>query len=189
LAPHTEKPPVWPKTVLSAGSGRSGRQAERRGDYYLTWVYHLLRLALACLFMYAGAVKLLDPKAFAHAIAQYDLVPEGLLPLVAIGLPALELLAGLGLVLEVRGSLAVIIMLLGMFLAALGYAIRANLDIDCGCFTAADLEGIKSVTAAFWRDVIMVGVTLFLGWRQRRRAPHRLWIEKLKIRLKGEVIR
>ena len=65
---------------------------------HLTWAYHCLRLTLAGVFIYAGFIKLLDPRAFAHAIAQYDLVPEALLPLVAIGLPALELLAGLGLI-------------------------------------------------------------------------------------------
>ncbi len=89
----------------------------------LTWLYHFLRLSLACIFIYAGFIKLLDPRAFAHAIAQYDLVPEGLLPLVAVGLPALELLAGLGLIGEVRGSLTVIAILLLIFLVILGYAV------------------------------------------------------------------
>jgi uncharacterized membrane protein YphA (DoxX/SURF4 family) len=150
-------------------------------------VYHCLRLALAGVFIYAGLIKLLEPRAFAHVIAQYDLVPEGLLPAMAIGLPVLELLAGLGLILEIRGSLTTITVLLLMFLVILAYALCQNLDIDCGCFTIEELEGIHSVKTAFWRDLIMLGTTPFLYWRRRQRAPHRLWIGKLKLRLKGEV--
>jgi len=152
----------------------------------LTWLYHFLRLALAGIFIYAGVIKLLDPKAFAHAIAQYDLVPEGLLPLVATGLPALEVLAGLGLILEVRGSLTITAVLLLVFLLILGYAVSQNLDIDCGCFTADELDAQHNVTTAFWRDLMMIGATLFLYWRRRSRAPQGLWIRRLTLRLKGE---
>lgn len=152
----------------------------------LTWLYHFLRLALAGIFIYAGVIKLLGPKAFAHAMAQYDLLPEGLLPLVAIGLPALEVLAGIGLILEVRSSLGIIFVLLLMFLVILGYAVWQNLDIDCGCFTADELDAQHSVTIAFWRDLMMIGAALFLYWRRRSRTPQNLWIRKLTIRLKGE---
>ena len=140
----------------------------------LTWLYHVLRLGLACIFIYAGLIKLLDPRAFAHAIAQYDLIPETLLPLVAVGLPALELLAGVGLIFEVRGSLTIIALLLLIFLAILGYAVWHNLDIDCGCFTADELDAQHRVKTAFWRDLSMIGATLFLYWRRRSRAPQKL---------------
>jgi uncharacterized membrane protein YphA (DoxX/SURF4 family) len=161
-----------------------------RWDYGITGIYHVLRLPLAGVFIYAGVIKLLDPRVFAHAIAQYDLVPEGLLPLIAIGLPALELLAGLGLILEVRGSLTTVVSLLLVFLVLLGYAIWANLDIDCGCFTPAELDAQHSLQTAFWRDLMMIGATVFLYRRRRSRAPQDLWtqklIQKFKIRLKGE---
>jgi uncharacterized membrane protein YphA (DoxX/SURF4 family) len=139
----------------------------------LTWLYHFLRLGLACIFIYAGFVKLLDPRAFAQAIAQYELIPETLLPLVAVGLPALELLAGVGLIFEVRGSLTIIALLLLIFLVILGYAIWHNLDIDCGCFTADELDAQHGLVTAFRRDLIMIGATLFLYWRRRSRAPYR----------------
>ena len=180
------KPKTGRKTALAGAFSRSRSQSGRGGDDYVTWIYHGLRLALAGVFIYAGFVKLLDPRTFAHAIAQYDLVPEGLLPLVAIALPGLELLAGLGLILEVRGSLTVIGILLLIFLVILGYAVWQNLDIDCGCFTGDELDAQKSVKTALWRDLIMIGVTLFLyRWRQSR-SPQSLWIRKLRVRLKGE---
>jgi uncharacterized membrane protein YphA (DoxX/SURF4 family) len=165
------KPTTSQEIPGAASSGRSRPHPDRSGPVALTWLYHFLRLGLACIFMYAGFVKLLDPLAFAHAIARYDLVPEGLLPLVAVGLPALELLAGAGLIFEVRGSLTIIALLLLMFLVILGYAIWQNLDIDCGCFTLVELEAQDGLVTAFRRDLVMIGATLFLYWRRRSRAP------------------
>jgi uncharacterized membrane protein YphA (DoxX/SURF4 family) len=181
------KPTTSQEISVAGNSGRARPLPDSGWEAGLTWLYHFLRLGLACVFIYAGLIKLLDPRAFAHAIAQYDLIPDGLLPLAAVGLPALELLAGLGLIVEIRGSLALVALLLLIFLAILGYAIRHNLDIDCGCFTAEDLAGQEGLKMAFRRDLMMIGVTLFLYWRRQSRAPQNLWIGKLKIMLKGEV--
>jgi hypothetical protein len=179
------KPKTCQELSVVDNSVRSRPNPDPRWEVGLTWLYHFLRLGLACLFIYVGFIKLLDPRAFAHAIAQYDLLPEGLLPLVAVGLPALELLAGVGLSFEVRGSLTLIAILLLIFLVILGYAVWHNLDIDCGCFTVEDLAGQEGIKTAFRRDLIMIGATLFLYWRRRSRAPQRLWIGKLKKLLKG----
>ena len=181
------KPNTSQEISVAGNSGRARPLPDSGWQVGLTWLYHFLRLGLACVFIYAGLIKLLDPRAFAHAIAQYDLIPDGLLPLVAVGLPALELLAGLGLIVEIRGSLTLIAVLLLIFLVVLGYAIWHNLDIDCGCFTAEDLAGQEGLKMAFRRDLMMIGVTLFLYWRRQSRAPQSLWIRKLKIMFKGEV--
>jgi uncharacterized membrane protein YphA (DoxX/SURF4 family) len=180
------KPTTSQEIPLAGNSRRPRPHPDRGGPVALTWLYHILRLGLAGIFIYAGFIKLLDPLAFAHAIAQYDLIPAGLLPLVAVGLPALELLAGVGLSCEVRGSLTIIALLLLIFLVILGYAVWHNLDIDCGCFTLDELAAQDGVVTAFRRDLIMIGATLFLYWRRRSRAPQDLWIEKLKILRKGE---
>ena len=57
------------------------------------WPYRVVRFVLGAVFIYAGFIKLIDPKAFASVIFQYDLVPDSLLAPVAIGLPAIEFLA------------------------------------------------------------------------------------------------
>jgi len=137
-------------------------------DYLCACLYHLLRLALGCLFVYAGLIKLLDPKAFAHAIAQFDLAPDQVLPVLAVGLPALELLAGAGLIFEVRGSLGVITGLLSLFLLALSYAAWMEMDIDCGCFTVEEVNAQTSVKTALVRDLFMAAALGFLFWWRRR---------------------
>jgi uncharacterized protein YjeT (DUF2065 family) len=137
-------------------------------EYFCVCLYHLLRLALGCLFVYAGLIKLLDPRAFAHAIAQFDLAPDQLLPVLAVGLPALELLAGVGLMFEVRGSLGVISGLLGLFLLALSYGVWMEMDIDCGCFTVEEVNAQTSVKTALVRDLFMAAALGFLFWWRRR---------------------
>jgi uncharacterized membrane protein YphA (DoxX/SURF4 family) len=156
------------KAVSTALKAASGSPAGL--NYFYAGLYHLLRLGLGGLFVYAGVIKLLDPRAFARAMAQFDLAPEPLLPLLAVGLPLLEVLAGAGLILEIRGSLATIAGLLGMFLLALGYAVWMEMDIDCGCFTAAELAAQSSVRQALVRDLVMAGTVVFLFWRRQTGA-------------------
>ncbi|MCX5830172.1 MAG: DoxX family membrane protein [Deltaproteobacteria bacterium] len=104
------------------------------------WPYRIVRLALAALFIYGGVTKLFDPKAFAATISAYDLVPEALLPVVAIGLPLIETIAGLALVFDRPWGLHLITGLLALFVFVLGYGILGDLNVDCGCFGADDLK-------------------------------------------------
>lgn len=124
------------------------------------WLYRGVRIALAALFVYGGALKLLDPHAFARTISAYDLVPELLLPVVAIGLPIVELLAGLALIFDMRGSLATIAGLFALFLAVLGYGVLQNIDVDCGCFGAEDLQKQEGLRVAFYRDLAIAGIVI-----------------------------
>ena len=122
----------------------------------------IIRLVIGSVFIYAGFIKLIDPKAFAKIISQYDIVPDILLPAVAIGLPAAEFLAGLGLVLNIRGSLAVIFNLLVIFIMILGYGIFNNMDIDCGCFSTEEINARNSLKQALFRDLFMIVAACYL---------------------------
>ena len=128
----------------------------------LPWVYLILRLGLAFLFIYAGITKLMDPKAFARVISPYGLVPDFLLPVVAVGLPLLETLAGVALAFDVKGSLAVISGLLAMFAFVLWYGALRDLSIDCGCFGHEEIASQGNLRKAFHRDLGLMGVVLFL---------------------------
>jgi uncharacterized membrane protein YphA (DoxX/SURF4 family) len=135
------------------------------------WVYRAARILLECIFIYAGGSKLISPRAFARTISGWGLVPDDLLVPVAIGLPALELLAGLGLVFDIRGSLKVISGLILLFLALLGYGIMNNLNVDCGCFSVEELHAQSSLRIAFYRDMGLMGIVSYLfmwRWFQKR---------------------
>ncbi len=148
--------------------------------------YITVRLILGSVFAYAGFVKLLDPKAFASIISQYGLVPQSLLVFVAIGLPLIELLAGLGLIFNIRGSLTAIFGLLVMFIFVLWYGILRDLNIDCGCFTVEELKGINSLKQAFYRDIIMIIGILYLFIYKRikieKREIHFPFLNKFNFR-------
>ncbi len=141
--------------------------------------YITVRLILGSVFAYAGFVKLLDPKAFASIISQYGLVPQSLLVLI-------ELLAGLGLIFNIRGSLTAIFGLLVMFIFVLWYGILRDLNIDCGCFTVEELKGINSLKQAFYRDIIMIIGILYLFIYKRikieKREIHFPFLNKFNFR-------
>lgn len=136
--------------------------------------YKLCRWGLAGVFIYAGALKLLEPRTFAVLMDAYGIVPGPLLMPMAVGLPALEVIAGIGLLLDIRGSLSIISCLLGLFILILGFGIRMGLDVDCGCFGPEDpeAEAFHGLRAALYRDLVMAaGIVFVYAWR-RYRAIH-----------------
>ncbi len=91
---------------------------------------------LGGLFIYAGAMKMLDPVQFAHDIDNYKILPWSAGVGLAFYLPWLEMIAGLLLILRVlyRGSLGILIALTSVFIVATIAAKVRGLDITCGCF-------------------------------------------------------
>lgn len=144
------------------------------------WLYRLLRWFLGCIFVYSGITKLFAPITFAVLIDAYGLVPEPLLMPVALIIPLLEVLAGVGLIIDLRGSLAVITGLLLLFVAILGFGIRMGLDVDCGCFGPEDPEAkaFHGLRTALYRDIAMLVMVAFLYWWRghAKMAPIRLSI-------------
>lgn len=137
------------------------------------WLYRGLRYGLAAAFIYAGAIKLGAPREFAKVISGYGLAPEVLLPALSYALPALELAAGIGLLFDIKGSLAAIAGMTVFFMGVLTYGIRLGLDVDCGCYGAHDLEAeaYAGLKTALIRDAFMLmGVASLYVWRSWRRV-------------------
>ncbi len=135
------------------------------------WPYRIISIALAGLFIYGGVVKLFAPKAFAAIISTYNLVPEILLPVVAIGLPLIETGAGLGLIFNKSWALHLVTGLLAMFIFVLGYGVLGELNVDCGCFSAEESHTQAGLRKAFYRDLILLGLVapyLYLSRRAQK---------------------
>ena len=140
-------------------------------DLITRWIYRITRWGLALIFIYAGGLKLINPQAFAVIIEAYGLIPESWVLPVAVLLPLAEVVAGIGLIFDIRGSLGAIAGLLVLFMAILGYGMWMGLDVDCGCFGPEDPEGqaYASIRPAFYRDAaMMAGVICLYIWRIRR---------------------
>ena len=134
-------------------------------------LYHIGRLGIGTLFIYAGSLKLSDSAVFAALIDAFGIVPEGLLGPVSVLLPVLELLAGVALLFDLEGSLSIITGLLILFTAILGYGIWMGLDVDCGCFGPQEPEAkaFQGLRTSIYRDLAMLaGVVYLYVWRRKR---------------------
>jgi uncharacterized membrane protein YphA (DoxX/SURF4 family) len=179
-------PPVSPHEVSAPSSARSASESRRpvplarrvRDALFSVFAYRLLRWLLAGVFIGAGSLKLADPVSFAVIVDAFGILPPGLLMPAAILLPLLEVIAGIGLIFDLRGSLATLAGLLALFLLVLGYGLHMGLDVDCGCFGPHDPEGAAyaSIRPAFYRDLAMAaGVVYLYLWRWvRDRSPRPL---------------
>ncbi len=153
--------------------------------------YLPLRWILGSVFLYSGAVKLISPLTFAVLIDAYGLVPQMLLMPVAVLLPVLEVIAGIGLMADIQGSLTVIAGLLLLFVAILGTAIHMGLDVDCGCFGPDDPEAdaFHDLRPAIYRDLAMLAAVAWLYvWRHHAHIRPRK-LKGLMQRFPGRVFR
>lgn len=140
-----------------------------RGIFASAKSYLAVRFLLGFVFLYAGVTKLSDPEGFASIIGSFGLVPEEWNVLIAIILPVVEIMLAIGLLLDVRGALTGILVLILFFLSVLFYGIRLGLDIDCGCFGPEEDPEVYTygdLRLSLVRDVLMlIGVIYLYWWR------------------------
>ncbi|MDP6168667.1 MAG: MauE/DoxX family redox-associated membrane protein [Candidatus Marinimicrobia bacterium] len=109
----------------------------------------IIRFLLGAIFIYASYDKILDPAKFARDISNYHIIPFGLENTIAIILPWLELIIGLGIVFGVCIDANVFISggLLISFIILILQAILRGFDIECGC-------GLKDGDMVGWSKII-----------------------------------
>lgn len=132
-------------------------------------LYHLCRLLLGGIFLYAGVVKADDVVAFARSVANYQILPYSWNYLAAATLPYVEVVAGLLLLAnrKVRPAALVLGALTAVFMLALSSVMARGLDIDCGCFRPG-AEGHTSAGVALLRDAGIMALVV-LTYRLRGR--------------------
>ena len=110
-----------------------------------------VRLVVGGIFIYASLYKIIDPGTFAKSIWYYHLVPGSLINLMALILPWVELLCGIGLIVGVfyEGSVVLVNVMTMMFVFVLSTTIVRGIDIECGCFKAA-----KAATESAWKTLV-----------------------------------
>ncbi|MFO7749757.1 MAG: MauE/DoxX family redox-associated membrane protein [Desulfobacteraceae bacterium] len=151
---------------MSPGFGNTGKNQSKKNDLIITkGAYHLMRLLLGGVFIYASYDKILHPEAFAEAVYNYQILPDGLVNLTALMLPWLELLLGLFLIAGIwlPGVTLISTVLLGVFISALVFNQVRGLDIHCGCFSTDTSEG-PAGTLTIMRDLFFLCVSIFLVW-------------------------
>ena len=96
----------------------------------------IVDLIVAGVFIYAGAIKALDPVQFASDIDNYKIFPWPVSVALAFYLPWLEIFCGFALVVRLlyRGALSILTTLILTFTLMTIAAKVRGLDITCGCF-------------------------------------------------------
>jgi uncharacterized membrane protein YphA (DoxX/SURF4 family) len=99
-------------------------------------VLRIIAILIGALFVYAGAVKVVDPVAFARDIDNYKMLPWKVGVSLALYLPWLEILCGLALITRIffRGGVFIVTSLMTVFIIASVVAKARGLDVSCGCF-------------------------------------------------------
>ena len=154
------------------------------------WTYRLIRWLLSFVFLYAGATKLADPKAFAALIDAYGIVPDPLLMPVAVGLPLLEVVAAIGLMADVRGSLGII-----SGFMAYSSPFWSTVSGWAWMWTAAASARRTSSSRAYhglgealYRDLVMgAGIAYLYVWRRLRSAGLITVANVVQLVMKGEL--
>jgi putative oxidoreductase len=133
--------------------------------------YHLCRLLLGGVFVWAGAVKALDVPAFAGQVAAYQLLPYAWNYAVAATLPYVELLAGALLLgnLRVKSATLLTALLNGVFVVVLFSVLARGLDIDCGCFGP---DAGTTPLQALGRDLLLLAMAVAVYRQHDRYAPN-----------------
>lgn len=119
----------------------------------------LIRWALAGIFIYAGMAKALHLQSFATSIARFQIVPEVVIHPMALGLPLLEILCGIALLVGQwkRQAAFSVVTLCAVFLVALISASLRGITIECTCFGAPTPEPIWR---AILRDLVFLVMAL-----------------------------
>ena len=134
------------------------------------WLLAPARLVLGGVWIAAGLTKITDLDASVRAVRAYRLLPEPVAQVLGAGLPPMEILLGLLLVvgLTVRAAAGVSALLLAAFVIGIASVWARGLRIDCGCFgsggeLAAGVEPTYGWELA--RDTGLFVLAAMLTWR------------------------
>lgn len=141
------------------------------GKSLLLFIPGLIRISLGIIFVWSGMTKFLAPQHFSTIIESYGLIPDLWVPAAALCLSVVEVLAGVGLIIDLQGALGIVTVLLVFFMVILSYGLWMGLDVDCGCFGPEDPEAkaYQSLRPALYRDWVMLAAAVSLfGFRRQR---------------------
>lgn len=150
--------------MQSAPSSSSLPTAGSRWRRVLTspWLVVLARLLVGGLFVFAGVSKLLLPhEEVVVMIEQYTVIPKALAPLIATGLPWVELISGTALVIgffTTTATLAVALQLIAFCLLMVVILVLGIEIEDCGCFGQWGWH--ETPLQVLIRDLIMLALLL-----------------------------
>ncbi|MDI6809073.1 MAG: MauE/DoxX family redox-associated membrane protein [Candidatus Eisenbacteria bacterium] len=136
----------------TAGSGFCGNLRKFSSNHKVLFV---MRIIVGVIFILASVYKVGNPDHFRAVVAEYRLMPEQLVPLVAVTLPWVEFICGVMLILGVysRSNALIVVGVLCVYIAGMTINLSRGLVHDCGCFDFFNEEiGIGTIV----RDLVFL---------------------------------
>jgi putative oxidoreductase len=127
---------------------------------------HACRFILGAIFIIAGGMKIARPGDFFSDLLGYRVpFPEMFLRIIAVFLPWLEVLTGVGLLLNVWAETIrpLVAGLCLIFVVMLGQAVLRGLDLNCGCFGAVGRGWFERPDVALGRACLLLAASLYLA--------------------------
>jgi len=130
----------------------------------------LLHFLFGGVFVYAGLLKVADPISFLDDVRSFDLLGDPWAAWVAMGLPWLEIFAGLAVMSGFfrSGGMLILIGSLVLFLIAIGFSWWRGIDIRCGCFGHS--EATSNYRDLILRDLLLLAAGIVLVWHGKPRS-------------------
>ena len=144
----------------------------------MKFIWRAVDLIVAAVFIYAGAIKVLDPIRFAGDIDNYKILPWTIGVWLAFYLPWLEIFCGLALIARrlYLGGLSILTALVSIFIVATVAAKVRGLDITCGCFGHASKNWSFSTHLAL--DLVLLAALFILVRKSSRWWKTDFWLVK-----------
>lgn len=140
-------------------------------------INYAIRIIMGFVFIYASFDKITDPNSFSQNIHNYGVTPIYLENIIALILPWIELIIGLGLILNIKyeASLNISIALMIAFILLISQAYLRGKSIDCGCFlndtSAISLEDAHEkridMLKRIFEDIIFLLLLIALKYQSR----------------------
>lgn len=147
----------------------------------LTLLEWAARLVIAAIFLLAAVPKLQDPSSFAKAIENYKvifpLIGKDYINFMAHFLPAVELVAGIGILINKfkRASAWLCAAMLLLFIIMVTQAVLRGFNIDCGCFgsgaTAAAMAQKTGWSKVAENSVLLIAA-IWIAMRNRKKPTY-----------------
>lgn len=125
----------------------------------MKFIYRLLRILLAALFVGAALLKLFAYSTYVEDVRNFDILPGEFIYPFALSYIVAEILGGIGLVFErfMRLSSLLLISLVGASTVAIVMNVARGNFVRCGCFGSVLSEPIGS-TAVIRNLFLLVGL-------------------------------
>ena len=141
------------------------------------WIGTLMRLGLAGVLGYAGAVKLTQPNGAREAVLAYRVFPVGWASFLGWALPGLEIVLAILLLLGLftRWTALITALLMVTFIVLISSVWIRGYSIDCGCFGGGgDTSGAGKIwrySSELLRDFLFTGMAVWLvAWPRTKFA-------------------